>query len=140
MKPVLLIGAILFLILGLLLLFIAFIVWLVGRSRGSAAPVLGFGAMHGVGGALAGQVFPLTMYGFYVGRDPALAQVVINDTRVSKRHVWIGLRDGHAVAIDSGSTNGTYLNAIGPRIGEVRLSPGDTIIISDEVSRLRYER
>jgi hypothetical protein len=168
MKPLLLIGGILFFLLGLLLFLIAVIVYFVGRSRRNrvaqpaampqqapppppppqpvdATVVLDIGhsahgAMHGTAGALAGRVFPIEPNGFYVGRDRSMSQVVIDDPRVSKRHVWIGIRDGNVVAMDQSSTNGTYLNAIGPRMTEVRLSPGDTIIISDDVARLTYQR
>jgi hypothetical protein len=169
MKALFLIGGVLFLLLGLLLLLVAVIVYFVGRSRrrttapvavhpvAAAPPVVpaapvenatvvldvgrsGYGAMHGVSGALAGRVFPIEPNGFYIGRDRTMAQVLIEDGRVSKKHVWIGVRDGVVVAIDSGSTNGTYLNAIGPRITEVRLTPGDTLIVSDDVTRLTYQR
>ena len=165
MKPLLLTGGILFFLLGLLLLLIAVIVYFVGRSRRSrpvdvtlqpgqlpvtpqppqpqAVPAVapsGYGSMRGVGGALAGQVLQIEENGFYIGRDRVMSQIVIDDPRVSKRHVWIGVRGGNVVASDQSSTNGTYLNAIGPRITEVRLAPGDTIIISDDVARLTYQR
>lgn len=97
-----------------------------------------FGALHGVAGALNGRVFPIDVQGFYIGRDKTAAQVVIDNGSVSKRHVWIGVRDGVPVAIDQQSTNGTYLNSLTTRIGEARLSPGDTLIISDDVARLEY--
>jgi pSer/pThr/pTyr-binding forkhead associated (FHA) protein len=74
-----------------------------------------------------------------VGRDRTLAQVVIEEPSVSKRHVWVGVREGVVTAIDQSSTNGTYLNTIGTRVGQVRLSPGDTLIISDDVARLVYK-
>lgn len=97
-----------------------------------------FGAMHGISGALAGRVFPIDAAGFTIGRDHAQAQVVIENPSVSKRHVWIGVRDGVVVAIDQQSTNGTYVEGTTGRIGEARLSPGDTLIISDDVARLVY--
>jgi pSer/pThr/pTyr-binding forkhead associated (FHA) protein len=103
------------------------------------AQKLGFGALHGISGKVNGQTFPLQMDGFYIGRDRTLAQVVIEDPSVSKRHVWVGVRDGVVTAIDQSSTNGTYLNTIGTRIGQVKLSPGDTLIISDDVARLVYK-
>lgn len=100
---------------------------------------LGFGALHAISGKLSGQTFPLRMDGFYIGRDRALSQVVLDDASVSKRHVWVGVREGVPTAIDQSSTNGTYLNTLGTRIGQVRLSPGDTIIISDDVARFVYK-
>ena len=99
---------------------------------------LGFGALHAVSGPLAGQTFPLKMDGFYIGRDRTLSQVVIELPSVSKRHVWVGVREGVVTAIDQSSTNGTYLNALGTRIGETRLTPGDVLILSDDVARFVY--
>ena len=97
-----------------------------------------FGAMHGISGALAGRVFPLDAAGFTIGRDRVQAQVVIENPSVSKRHVWIGVRDGVVMAVDQQSTNGTYVDGTTGRIGEARLAPGDTLIISDDVTRLQY--
>ena len=99
-----------------------------------------FGSLKGISGALEGRTFMVEPNGFYIGRDTAVAQVLIDDPRVSKRHVWIGVRDGAVMAIDESSTNGTYLNSTANRIRETRLSPGDTLIISQDVTRLRYER
>ncbi|HEX6086119.1 MAG TPA: FHA domain-containing protein [Thermoanaerobaculia bacterium] len=97
-----------------------------------------FGALHAISGPLSGGSFPLKTDGFYIGRDRTMAQVVIETPSVSKRHVWVGIKDGVATAIDQGSTNGTYLNTLGTRIGQVRLTPGDTLIISDDVARFVY--
>ena len=99
-----------------------------------------WGQLNGVSGAVAGRSFPITTDGFYIGRDGAAAQVVIADGSVSKRHVWVGVRDGEVVAIDEGSTNGTYLNSVGARIQRQPLSPGDTLIISNDIARLVYQR
>lgn len=97
-----------------------------------------FGALHATSGPLAGQTFPLTMDGMYIGRDRSVSQIVIDHPSVSKRHVWVGVRDGLPTAVDQSSTNGTYLNTLGTRIGQVRLTPGDTLIISDDVARFVY--
>ena len=99
-----------------------------------------WGQLNGVSGAVAGRSFPITMDGFYIGRDGSAAQVVIADGSVSKRHVWVGVHDGEVVAIDEGSTNGTYVNSIGARIQRQPLSPGDTLIISNDIARLVYQR
>ncbi len=77
------------------------------------------GMLHCTGGALEGQRFIIEDEGFYIGRDPALAQVVIPDSRISKRHLRIVPRDGRVWAIDQGSTNGTFLRD--QRITEVQL-------------------
>jgi pSer/pThr/pTyr-binding forkhead associated (FHA) protein len=94
-----------------------------------------------VQGALAGQRFEIRPDGIYIGRDGTLSQVVIADGRVSKRHVWVGPRNGKIVAIDQQSTNGTFLNVPGSqRITEAILQPGDTVILSEaDVARFRYQ-
>ena len=99
-----------------------------------------WGTLNAVTGSLAGKSFPVTAEGFYIGRDSSVAQVVIADGSVSKRHVWVGVRDGEVVAIDEGSTNGTYLNSVGARIQRQPLNPGDTLIISNDIARLVYQR
>ncbi len=82
-------------------------------------------------GALAGQQFEIPAGGFYIGRDDSLAQVVIADTRVSKRHLWIGVQQGRVTAVDQGSTNGTFINTPNSeRVTTVSLNPGDTIFLS----------
>jgi S1-C subfamily serine protease len=103
---------------------------------------IGFGAIVWTKGMLAGQRLEIKPEGVYIGRDNLISQVVIADARISSRHLWIGVRDGQAIVIDSGSTNGTFLNTIGSgRVGEVRLKAGDTIILSEEdVARFVYEK
>jgi hypothetical protein len=96
------------------------------------------GALHGIAGALDGRTFPITSSGFYIGREANLAQVVIADHRVSKRHVWVGMEGSEVVAVDQGSTNGTFLNSPGARLQRHVLRPGDILIISDDVTRLEY--
>ena len=97
-----------------------------------------FGALHATTGVLAGRVFPIDPNGFYIGRDRTLAQVIIESPSVSKRHVWVGVRDGAVVAIDQKSTNGTYLNDRENAITETRLKAGDVLILSDDVARFTY--
>lgn len=99
-----------------------------------------WGALHATSGPLAGRSFPVTREGFVIGRDPGSAQVVIPDSSVSKRHVWVGVRDEEVIVVDEGSTNGTYLNVIGARITRQVLTPGDTLIISNDITRLDYQR
>ncbi len=102
----------------------------------------GFGAITCTSGPLAGQRFDIRPEGVYIGRDGTLSQVVINDNRVSKRHVWIGPRNGRIAVVDQGSTNGTFLNVPGSqRVTEAYLNPGDTIIVSEaDVARFQYQR
>jgi hypothetical protein len=108
-------------------------------SRTIAVPVArSLGALYGTSGPVKGRVFPLDVDGFYIGRDHSVAQLLIDEPKVSKRHAWVGWRDGVLVVTDLQSTNGTFLNSPNTRITEARLAPGDTIIISDDVARLTY--
>lgn len=95
------------------------------------------GMLHCTGGALEGQRFIIEDDGFYIGRDPALAKVVVPDTRVSKRHLRIVPRDGKVWAIDQSSTNGTFID--GTRITEVALKRGDTIVLGDNAAAFVYQ-
>lgn len=95
------------------------------------------GQIVGIGGLRAGDRFPVMEEGFYIGRDKTMAEVVIDSTEVSRRHVWIGLKDGKVMAIDQESTNGTFVN--GTRISETELKGGDEITLASGVSKLRYE-
>lgn len=80
-----------------------------------------------IGGSQKDHSFPITAAGITVGRDPK-SDVVINDSRVSSHHAWIGIIDHKAVLRDLGSTNGTFLNvAINSPVREVVLKHGDTI-------------
>lgn len=95
------------------------------------------GMLHCTAGALEGQRFIIEDDGFYMGRDPALAKVVVPDTRVSKRHLRIVPRDGKVWAIDQSSTNGTFIN--GTRITEAALKRGDTIVLGDNAATFVYQ-
>ena len=97
-----------------------------------------FGALHGTSGPLAGRVFPIDENGFYIGRDRSTSQVVIDSASISKRHLWIGVKDGAVVAADQSSTNGTFLNDPNASITEARLAPGDTLILGGDVARFEY--
>lgn len=95
------------------------------------------GLLHCTSGPLEGQRFIIEDEGLYIGRDPALAKIVIPDTRVSKRHLRIVPRDGKVWAIDQGSTNGTYLRD--QRITEVQLKRGDTLVLGDNAATFVYQ-
>ncbi|HKP85718.1 MAG TPA: trypsin-like peptidase domain-containing protein [Blastocatellia bacterium] len=111
-------------------------------APGAAAAKQGFGAIRWTTGPLTGQRFDIRPEGMWIGRDPNQAQVKVEDSRVSSRHMWIGPREGRVVVIDQGSTNGTFLNALGTeRVREVAIKPGDTIILSQaDAARFVYER
>ena len=103
------------------------------------API-NYGTIKFVSGALAGKEFPVKPDGEFVGRDSSSAQVVIPDPRISKKHLWIGVRDGRVVIVDQESRNGTFVNdPKSPRVTETPLSPGDTVILGEsDVARFEY--
>ncbi len=109
---------------------------------GTVAVPTSHGAIVWQTGTLAGKSFNITAEGFFIGRDPSSAQVVIEDARVSSRHAWVGVRNGRVVLVDSGSTNGTFKNTIASgRVQEIPLEPGDVIILSEaDVARFVYQR
>ena len=83
-------------------------------------------------GLLHGQRFSLTATGVLIGRQPGQAQIVVNDSRASGKHVWIGYENGALVAIDQGTTNGTFVNDV--RLGRISKAPlkdGDTVIVAE---------
>jgi serine protease Do len=105
-------------------------------SNAPVAPTA-FGAMAiasltCVRGLLHGQRFALSAQGLLIGRQPGLAQIVVNDPRSSGKHVWIGIENGRLVCIDQGTTNGTFINDVQRgRISKVELRDGDTIIVAE---------
>jgi serine protease Do len=83
-------------------------------------------------GLLSGQRFSLTPQGLLIGRQPGLAQVVVNDSRASGKHVWIGYENGALVVVDQGTTNGTFVNDIRHgRISKAQLRDGDVVIVAE---------
>jgi hypothetical protein len=106
------------------------------QQSGGIAPTafgsLSIGSLTCVRGMLQGQRFALTATGIIVGRQPGVAHVLVNDHRASGKHVWIGIEQGRLVAIDQGTTNGTYVNDIARgRITRAELRDGDTVIVSE---------
>lgn len=78
-------------------------------------------------GPLLGKLFPLNDGITIVGRAPD-ADIVVNDSRISRNHVQITV-DGENVTIeDLGSTNGTFVN--GQRVKDFLLKGDDKIQIS----------
>lgn len=109
-------------------------------SGGATEFVEWYGMLLCTSGPLEGQRFVVEQDGFYIGRDAQLAQVVINDSRISKRHVRIVPRSGKVWAVDEGSTNGTFLGAAGgQRITEVQLKRGDTLVLADNAATFLYQ-
>jgi len=111
------------------------------RPPADTAPI-SYGSIKFVSGILTGQKFEVKAEGACVGRDSTLSQIVVADPRISKRHVWIGVRDGRVAITDQGSRNGTFLNdPKSERITDVLLNPGDTVILGEsDVARFEYEK
>jgi hypothetical protein len=63
-----------------------------------------------------------------LGRDPA-CDVVLNDSKCSRRHAVVEDGPEGLVVRDSGSANGIYVN--GRRVEEAPLRPGDTLRLGD---------
>jgi S1-C subfamily serine protease len=101
---------------------------------------INYGSIKFVSGALAGKEFEIKPDGEFVGRDGSSSQVVIPDPRISKRHLWIGVREGRVVIVDQESRNGTFVNdPKSPRVKETSLNPGDTVILGEsDVARFEY--
>ena len=76
----------------------------------------------------------------YIGRESSLSQIVVPDPRISKRHLWIGVRDGVVTIVDQDSRNGTFVNdPKSERITEATLKSGDTVILGEsDVARFEY--
>ncbi len=99
-----------------------------------------YGSIHFVSGPLSGQQFEVKADGDYIGRDGGSSQIVIGDPRISKRHVWIGVKNGRVVVADQNSRNGTFVNdPRSARVSEISLNPGDTVILGEsDVARFEY--
>jgi S1-C subfamily serine protease len=106
-----------------------------GQSGGIAPTAFGsmtMGSLYCTRGQLYGQKFALTPGGIIIGRQPGVAHVLVNDSRASGKHVWIGMDQGRLVAIDQGTTNGTYVNDVmRGRITRQELRDGDFVIVGD---------
>jgi hypothetical protein len=100
-----------------------------------------YGSIRFVSGVLAGQEFEVTADGAFIGREGSLSQIVVADPRISKRHLWIGVRDGAVVIVDQDSRNGTFVNdPRSERVTEKTLNSGDTVIMGEsDVARFEYQ-
>jgi S1-C subfamily serine protease len=99
-----------------------------------------YGSIRFVSGPLSGQQFQVKPEGDFIGRDGGSSQIVIGDPRISKRHVWIGVRGGRVVIEDQNSRNGTFVNdPRSPRVTETSLNTGDTVILGEsDVARFEF--
>jgi pSer/pThr/pTyr-binding forkhead associated (FHA) protein len=61
----------------------------------------------------------------------------VNDTRASANHAELRLEQGQYVLVDSGSTNGTFVN--GRRVGRVRIRSGEVVSFGYGGPQLLFE-
>jgi S1-C subfamily serine protease len=99
-----------------------------------------YGSIEFVSGPLSGQRFQIRADGDFIGRDGGSSQIVVGDPRISKRHVWIGVRNGRVVIEDQNSRNGTFVNdPKSARVTETSLNAGDTVILGEsDVARFEF--
>ena len=99
-----------------------------------------YGSIKFVSGPLSGQQFQINAEGDFIGRDGGSSQIVIGDPRISKRHVWIGVKNGRVVITDQNSRNGTFVNdPRSARVTEQSLNSGDVVILGEsDVARFEY--
>ena len=76
----------------------------------------------------AARRIPMSGAPIRIGRAPE-CELVLKDSRASRRHARLHARDGVLVLTDLGSTNGTRVN--GHRVTELVLGAGDRIQIGD---------
>ena len=102
---------------------------------------INYGTIKFTSGVLAGQQFDVNPEGSYIGRESSLSQIIVSDPRISKRHLWIGVRDGLVKIEDQDSRNGTFVNdPKSDRVTEATLHSGDTVILGEsDVARFEYQ-
>jgi serine protease Do len=112
----------------------------VAISRAADTAPISYGSITFVSGMLTGQKFDVKADGVCIGRDSSTAEIVVADPRISKRHVWIGVKNGRVTITDQGSRNGTFLNdPKSERVNESVLTAGDTVILGEsDVARFEY--
>lgn len=100
-----------------------------------------YGSIRFVSGPLSGQQFQIKPDGDFIGRDGGSSQIVIGDPRISKRHLWIGVKGGRVVIEDQNSRNGTFINdPRSARVTETSLNAGDTVILGEsDVARFEFQ-
>ena len=77
--------------------------------------------------------------GIIIGRDASVADLVIDDSSISRQHIQVSLGFSGLLVVDLGSTNGSSINAKHVRDKPVELSVGDQLIVgSVELSVGKY--
>jgi len=108
----------------------------------TADAAIDHGSIKFISGPLAGREFEIKEDGEFVGRDSSAAQIVIADPRISKKHLWIGVKDGRVVVVDQDSRNGTFINnPKSARVTHSVLNAGDTVIMGEsDVARFEFKQ
>jgi hypothetical protein len=112
----------------------------VAIKREEETVTMDYGSIKFVSGVLTGEQFVVDPEGVYIGRESTLSQIVVSDPRISKRHLWIGVREGVVTIVDQDSRNGTFINdPKSERVTEATLHSGDTVIMGEsDVARFEY--
>lgn len=80
-----------------------------------------------VAGSAAGKTFPVPAKGLTIGRANT-ADIMVNDTLVSKAHAWFGNENGRWLLKDNNSSNGTFVGGdLQNRVTQVELTDGLTV-------------
>ncbi|MCB0307823.1 MAG: sigma 54-interacting transcriptional regulator [Bdellovibrionales bacterium] len=86
-----------------------------------------------ISGPYAGTVFTLDDGSMVAGREPG-AEILLNDTQVSRKHAEFVTAEGETKIVDLNSTNGTFVN--GDRVAlDCVLAEGDEIQLGVSVFR-----
>jgi hypothetical protein len=84
-------------------------------------------------GPQEGRTQEIPSNGLVFGRDPTQASVVVPDDHVSKVHAVLMPTPKGLMLEDRGSTNGTFVNQVGPQgIQQAYLKSGDRIILGSK--------
>lgn len=103
------------------------------RKRALATlPRLAPGRYLGIEDAGEIVLLPLTADVMHIGRSPA-ADIVLDDSSVSRRHALLARRGVETVILDDRSLNGLRVN--GERVNEAILRDGDTIVLGQVTLR-----
>jgi pSer/pThr/pTyr-binding forkhead associated (FHA) protein len=103
------------------------------RKRALATlPQLAPGRYLGIEDAGEIVLLPLAADVMHIGRSPA-ADIVLDDSSVSRRHALLARRGAETVILDDRSLNGLRVN--GERVNEAVLHDGDLIVLGQVTLR-----
>ena len=103
------------------------------RQRALATlPQLAPGRYLGIEDAGEIVLLPLAADVMHIGRSPA-ADIVLDDSSVSRRHALLARRGAETVILDDRSLNGLRVN--GERVNEAILRDGDMIVLGQVTLR-----